>query len=160
MKYRAAVITISDSCYKREKNDESGPALRTALEEAGFEIAASEVVPDDRSIISSILQKYAILPEVDLIFTTGGTGFSPRDVTPEATRDVIERPASGIAEYLRLSGAAQTPFSWLSRGEAGIASGKLIVNLPGSPKAIKPSIEALRDLLLHALELLLGRSPH
>jgi len=159
-KYRAVVITVSDSCYRKEKEDRSGPALAEALQAAGIEVSHAEIVPDERSTIVVVLQKYLTAPSIQLIVTTGGTGFGPRDVTPEATRAVIEKPAPGIAEFLRQTGAAQTPLTWLSRGEAGIANNRLIINLPGSPKAMQPSIETLRPLLFHALDLLNGGKPH
>jgi molybdopterin adenylyltransferase len=160
MKYKAAVITISDSCYRQEREDVSGAALARALESAGLEVLAQEIVPDDRDTIAIVLQRYVTLPALHLILTTGGTGFGPRDVTPEATREVIERPAPGIAELLRQAGLAQTQLSWLSRGVAGIAKDKLIINLPGSPKAMEPSVETLKPILFHALELLNGEKPH
>lgn len=160
MKYAAAVITISDSCYNGENEDRSGPALAEALKNAGIDVHRTEIIPDDHSTIVSVLQKYIQSDVIHLIVTTGGTGFSPRDVTPEATREVIERPASGISELLRREGAAQTPLSWLSRGEAGIAGNKLIINLPGSTKAMSHSVEVLRPLLFHALDLLHGGKPH
>ena len=160
MTYRAAVITVSDSSYRGERPDLSGPALAAALQDAGLEVAFAEVVCDDSSMIIEVLQKYCSAPDIHLIVTTGGTGFAPRDVTPEATRQVIERPAPGIAELLRQAGMAQTPLSWLSRGEAGIAGGTLIINLPGSPKAMAPSVDALKPILFHALDLLNGVKPH
>ena len=160
MPYRAAVITVSDSCYRGERPDLSGQALSAALQEAGVEPSYSEIVCDEHSMIVEVLHKYCGMEDVHLIVTTGGTGFAPRDVTPEATREVIERPAPGIAELLRRSGLAQTPLTWLSRGEAGIARGKLIINLPGSPKAMAPSVEALKPILFHALDLLNGLKPH
>jgi molybdopterin adenylyltransferase len=160
MKYTAAVITISDSCYRKESEDRSGPALVAALESCGIQVEYREIVPDDRSTIVSVLQKHIQRSDIHLIVTTGGTGFSPRDVTPEATREVIERPAPGIAEILRRAGASQTPLTWLSRGEAGIAGNKLIINLPGSTKAMAHSVEVLRPLLFHALDLLNGAKPH
>jgi molybdenum cofactor synthesis domain-containing protein len=160
MKYKAVVITVSDGCYRREREDLSGPALASALENVGLEIAGREVVPDDRNTISLVLQKYVSQPDIHLIVTTGGTGFGPRDVTPEATHDVIEKSAPGISELLRQAGVAQTPLTWLSRGIAGIAADKLIINLPGSPKAMQPSIETLRPILKHALDLLNGVKPH
>jgi molybdopterin adenylyltransferase len=160
MKYAAAVITVSDSCYRRKTEDRSGPALVEALQSCGIHVEFTEIVPDDHSTIVSVLQKCIGMASVHLIVTTGGTGFSPRDVTPEASREVIERPAPGIAEILRQAGAAQTPLSWLSRGEAGIAGNKLLVNLPGSTKAMSHSVEVLRPLLFHALDLLNGAKPH
>ena len=160
MKYRAVVITVSDTCSRGEKEDRSGPALAEALELAGMEIHARDLVPDDHSTIKSVLQKYLKDESAHLIVTTGGTGFGPRDVTPEATRELIEKPAPGIAELLRQAGASQTPLTWLSRGEAGIARGKLIINLPGSTKAMTHSIEALKLILFHALDLINGVQPH
>ena len=158
--YQAAVITISDGCYRKEKEDHSGPALVKALQGAGIDVSFVELVPDEHSTIQIVLQKYLTIPSIRLIVTTGGTGFGPRDVTPEATRSVIEKPAAGIAELLRQAGAAQTPLTWLSRGEAGIANNKLIINLPGNPKAMQHSIEILRPVLFHALDLLAGKKPH
>jgi molybdopterin adenylyltransferase len=160
MKYTAAVITVSDSCYRKENEDRSGPALVAALESCGIPVQYREIVPDDRSTIVSVLQKHIQMSDIHLIVTTGGTGFSPRDVTPEATREVIKRPAPGIAEILRQAGASQTPLSWLSRGEAGIAGNKLLINLPGSTKAMAHSVEVLKPLLFHALDLLNGAKPH
>jgi molybdopterin adenylyltransferase len=160
MKYAAAVITISDSCYTGEKEDHSGPALVEALKTLGLEVNLTEIVPDDHSTIVTVLQRHARSDVVHLIVTTGGTGFSPRDITPEATREVIERPAAGIAELLRQGGAAQTALSWLSRGEAGITGNKLIINLPGSTKAMAHSVDLLRPVLFHALDLLNGAKPH
>ena len=160
MKYRAGIITVSDSAFKGEREDRSGPALAAALTEAGFDVAQSALVPDDQPAIVSIIREMIGRSDIHLILTTGGTGCGPRDVTPEATREIIERPAPGIAEFLRQAGAAQTPLTWLSRGEAGVAAGKLIINLPGSPKAMAHSIQILKTLLEHALDLLNGKHPH
>lgn len=158
--YSAVIITCSDRCFSGEAEDKSGPALATALRNIGIGVAATEIVPDERISISTLLQKYVLRTDVHLILTTGGTGYAARDVTPEATRDVIERHATGIAELLRERGAEQTPLSWLSRGEAGIAGSTLIINLPGNPKAMQHSIEVLKPILFHALDLLNGRTPH
>jgi molybdopterin adenylyltransferase len=158
--YFAVIITVSDRCFSGEREDQSGPALAAALRSIGIEVADKEIVPDERSTISTVLQKYVLRTDVQLILTTGGTGFAVRDVTPEATRDVIERHATGIAELLRERGAEQTPLSWLSRGEAGIAGTVLIINLPGNPKAMQHSIEVLQPILFHALDLLNDRKPH
>jgi molybdopterin adenylyltransferase len=160
MKFQAAVITISDGCYHQKREDLSGPALAAALQNIGIEVIAKDLVPDEQDAIVSILQKYTLQSPVHLIMTTGGTGFGPRDVTPEATRKMIDRPAPGIAELLRQAGAAQTPLTWLSRGEAGIAGNKLIINLPGSTKAMAHSVEAIKTILFHALALLNGEKPH
>jgi molybdopterin adenylyltransferase len=160
MKYKAAVVTVSDSCFYQQREDLSGAALAKALESAGLEVTAREIVPDDLDTIAIVLQRYVAQHMLHLILTTGGTGFGPRDVTPEATREVIEKPAPGVAELLRQSGLAQTQLSWLSRGVAGIAKDKLIINLPGNPKAMESSIEALKPILFHALDLLNGGKPH
>jgi molybdenum cofactor synthesis domain-containing protein len=160
VEYRAAIITISDSCARGEAEDKSGPALSDAIRNLGIEPASSIIIPDDYNTIKNVLQQYAADSSIHLIMTTGGTGFGPRDVTPEATRSVIERSAPGISELLRRAGADQTPLTWLSRGESGIAGGKLIINLPGSPKAMAHSIETLRPILIHALDLLNGKKPH
>jgi len=160
VKYRVVVITVSDSCYRGEKPDKSGPALVEALQKAGLELAGTGLVADDRVAIGDVLRKWIGQDGVHLIMTTGGTGFGPRDVTPEATRDLIDRPAPGIAELLRQVGATQTPLTWLSRGESGIAGNKLIINLPGSPKAMDHSVQTLLPVLFHALDLLNGSKPH
>ena len=160
MTYAAAVITVSDSCYRKQSEDRSGPALVEALRACGIQVDFTEIVPDEHSTIVFVLRKCIQRTDLHLIVTTGGTGFSPRDVTPEATREVIVRPAPGIAEILRQAGAAQTPLSWLSRGEAGIAGNKLLINLPGSTKAMAHSVEVLKPLLFHALDLLNGAKPH
>jgi molybdopterin adenylyltransferase len=160
MKFQAAVITVSDGCYHQHREDLSGPALAAALENIGIEVLAKDLVPDEQDAIVSVLQKYTLQSPVHLIMTTGGTGFGPRDVTPEATRKMIDRPAPGIAELLRQAGAAQTPLTWLSRGEAGIVGNKLIINLPGSTKAMAHSVEAIKVILFHALALLNGEKPH
>jgi molybdopterin adenylyltransferase len=160
VKYRAVVITVSTGCSLGQKQDLSGPSLKRALLEAGIEVAVEETVPDDRTALADTIRKYCLDRSLHLIMTTGGTGFSPGDVTPEATRDVIEKPAPGIAELLRRAGAEQTPLSWLSRGEAGIAGDKLIINLPGTPRAMSFSIEVLKPILFHALDLLNGGKPH
>jgi molybdopterin adenylyltransferase len=160
MKYNTVVITVSDSCFRGEREDLSGPELSSALTAIGFEVSSKEIVPDDLNTITSVLRKYVSFPQVHLIVTTGGTGFSMRDVTPEATRQVIDRPADGLAEFVRFSGASQTEFSWLSRGEAGIAGSTLILNLPGSQKAMHLIVDALKNLLFHALNLLNGQESH
>lgn len=159
-RYGAVVITVSDSSFRGEREDRSGPELAKALEGIGLQVLNYEVVSDDYGMIVGALRKYVSNDDVHLICTTGGTGLTARDVTPEATQEVIERNVPGIPELLRISGAEQTRMSWLSRGIAGVAGGKLIINLPGSPKAMPHSVLNLQSILIHALNLLNGKTSH
>jgi molybdopterin adenylyltransferase len=156
---RTAVLTISTSVSRREAEDVSGPRLAAAAEEAGCEVVAMEVVPDDLALIEDRLHQY-VDDGCDLIFTTGGTGLTPDDVTPEATRAVIERDAPGFAEALRAEGARHTPHGILTRGVSGIAGRTLIVNFPGSPKAIDQGFGVLAPTLGHVVQTLRGDSSH
>jgi molybdopterin adenylyltransferase len=155
---RAVVITVSDRCAAGEQEDHSGPLLSELLLDAGAEIVAEDIVPDGLEPLSGKLHSYAARKDVDLIVTTGGTGFSPRDVTPEATRAVIERDAPGLGEAMRLETLKQTPMAMISRGVCGIRSGTLIVNLPGSPKGVRENFAVIRPVLSHAIALLKGKS--
>src|SRR6267378_4797318 len=155
-----AVLTISDSASRGEREDRSGPAVVAELEKLGCRIAVTEILPDDRDLISAKLREYADRGDVNLILTTGGTGFSPRDNTPEATRAVIEREAPGLAEAMRMETLKQTPMAMISRGMCGIRSGALIVNLPGSPKGVRESFAIIKPVLGHAIALLSGRTRH
>jgi molybdenum cofactor synthesis domain-containing protein len=154
----AVAITVSDRCSRGEQEDVSGPVLVEILSEAGASVLAIEIVSDDIEPLAQKLRDYADRPDVNLVVTTGGTGFSPRDNTPEATRSVIEKEAPGLAEAMRLEGTRKTPLSILSRGVCGIRSGTLIINLPGSPKGVRESFDVVRPVLGHAIALLSGAS--
>ncbi|CAN5179986.1 MogA/MoaB family molybdenum cofactor biosynthesis protein [soil metagenome] len=154
---RAAVITVSTKGSRGERADESGPALREGLAAAGIEVVHHTIVPDHITRITEALTA-AIDAGANLVLTSGGTGLSPNDLTPEATRQVIDREAPGIAEALRARSVEITPHGMLSRGIAGSLGNALVVNLPGSPKAARESLEVLLPVLPHAVELLAGES--
>jgi molybdopterin adenylyltransferase len=153
-----AVITVSDSCSRGEREDRSGPAVADFLRKMNFAIEAREIVPDDRIKIQNLLVKLA--REVRFIITTGGTGIAARDVTPEATIAVCDRLLPGIAERMRSEGSKKTPFAALSRAVCGLRGQTLILNLPGSPTAAIESLEAVVELIPHAIELLSGKTEH
>jgi molybdopterin adenylyltransferase len=156
MQIRAAIVTVSDKGYAGEREDVSGPLLADLLREIGAEVAIQAVVPDEPELIREALIRLVDDEGVDLILTTGGTGFTPRDRTPEATREAVEREAPGLAEALRLEGYRRTPLAVLSRGIAGLRGRTLIVNLPGSPRAVREGMEVLAPLLPHAIQMARG----
>jgi len=148
-----AVLTLSDKGSRGEREDLSGPAVAEALKGVG-EVKYYDVLPDERQMIRERILEY--VGKVDVVLTTGGTGLSPRDVTPEATRDIIEREVPGIAEAMRMEGLKKTKRAMLSRAVAGVKGRTLIINLPGSPKAVKENLEVIRDILCHAIEKIKG----
>jgi len=154
----AAVLTVSDSCASGGRADQSGPAIANFLKGHSFNVVAAEVVPDDQAAIQkSIL---ALAGRAGVVVTTGGTGVAPRDVTPEATRAVCDRLIEGIPERMRSEGSKKTSFAALSRGLCGICGTSLVLNLPGSPRGAVESLEAVIDLLPHALQLVNGNTAH
>jgi len=154
--YAAAVITISDKGYRGERVDTSGPNLCNILKEKGYDVVYSSILPDDKEMIQAELCKCADELGIALVLTTGGTGFSPRDITPEAAMAVIERPTPGIPEAMRAESMRITPKGCLSRSVAGIRGRSLIITLPGSKKASQENILAVIDPVEHGLEMLLG----
>src|SRR6185369_16415604 len=152
-KVRAVVITASDACSRGEREDTSGAALVQLLTDAGAEIVKSRILSDDLDELVQALKACAEREDVNLIVTTGGTGLGPRDNTPEATRQVIEREAPGVAEAIRAESLKVTPMAMISRGVCGVRSGTLIINLPGSPKAVREGFAVIAPVLPHAIDL-------
>ncbi|MDQ4123954.1 MAG: MogA/MoaB family molybdenum cofactor biosynthesis protein [Acidobacteriota bacterium] len=160
IKIQAVAITVSDSCSRGEAEDVSGAVLVECLREIGAEIAEQKIVSDDFEPLIEVLKTQSERKEVNLIITTGGTGFAHRDTTPEATRAVIEREAPGLAEAMRLESLRKTPTAMLSRAVCGIRGNCLIVNLPGSPKAVRECFDVIKPVLPHAVALLAGQTEH
>ncbi|HUO33050.1 MAG TPA: MogA/MoaB family molybdenum cofactor biosynthesis protein [Bryobacteraceae bacterium] len=156
----AAVLTISDSVHAGKRRDASGPAVRERLEQLGWRVSVAEVIADDAAQIRDRLAALADAHIVSAIFTTGGTGVAPRDVTPEATRAVLDKEIPGFSELMRGRGARATPMAALSRAVAGTRGEVLIVNLPGSPRGAVESLDAIVELVPHVLDLLRGHTEH
>lgn len=155
-----AILTVSDSVVSGRRTDASGPALRESCEKLGWSVLTQEVLEDDEKAIASRLKNWADKAVASLILTTGGTGVAARDVTPEATRSILDREIPGMAELMRAKGAEQTSFSFLSRAIAGTRNRSLIVNLPGSPRGALLSLNAIKDLVPHVIDLLAGNTEH
>ncbi|MGH9402937.1 MAG: MogA/MoaB family molybdenum cofactor biosynthesis protein [Terriglobia bacterium] len=157
---RVKILVTSDASSRGERPDASGPALRAVFEAHNWQVAACQVLPDDLATIRTQLIVWAAANDCDAIVTSGGTGLGPRDVTPEATRAVIEKEVPGLSELMRAEGMKKTRRAALSRGVAGICKGKLIVNLPGSPRGACESLESIIDVLPHAIDICQGRTEH
>ena len=156
MPLKAAVLTASDRSFRGEREDQSGPILKELLQALPAQVIAYEIVPDDKRLIAETLRQWADTLECDLILTSGGTGLAPRDQTPEATREVIETEVPGIVYAICDESLKKTPMAMLSRAIAGVRGRTLIINLPGSPKAVREAFEVLKPVLPHAADLLRG----
>ena len=155
---RVAIITSSDTGYRGEREDLSGPAVKEIVEAAGYRVVSMDILPDEREVLATRMAELADKNLAELILTTGGTGFSPRDVMPEATEDIVERRVPGIPEAMRAYSMTITKRAMLSRAAAGIRKQTLIINLPGSPKAVKESLSYIIDALGHGIEILTGEA--
>jgi molybdenum cofactor synthesis domain-containing protein len=157
---RVGILTVSDLGSRGEREDTAGRTLGERIEAMGWVVECYEIVPDERGVISEKLREWADDARLDFILTTGGTGFADRDVTPEATLEVLDKQAPGIPEAMRAAGSKKTPMAILSRGVAGIRGCTLILNLPGSMKGAVESLEAVREALPHAIDVIQGRPGH
>lgn len=153
---KVAVLTVSDSCSSGKRDDISGQTIRDMLPQDKFQICCKEIVPDDHEKIVVELTHFSDRKDIDVVLTNGGTGLGPRDVTPEATASICERTVPGLGEILRVEGFRNTSNAVLSRGFAGIRKDTLIINLPGSPKAVRECLDIILDILPHAVEMMLG----
>jgi len=156
--FRAAVLTVSDSCARGERNDLSGPAVARSLQEHHFSVVETRIVADDHAAIQKAIVDLA--RKARLVVTTGGTGIAARDVTPEATRAVCGRMLDGVSERMRREGEKKTPFAVLSRGLCGVCGTSVVLNLPGSPSGAVESLQVVIDVMPHAIQLLAGRTEH
>jgi molybdopterin adenylyltransferase len=157
---QAKILVLSDSTASGQRQDEAGAAVKGLLQLRGWEVAAPDVLPDDADRISERLREWTYSPECDVVFTVGGTGLGPRDVTPEATRAIIEKEIPGLAELMRADGLKKNRRAALSRAVCGLRNGRLIINLPGSTRGASESLEAIVDLLPHAVDIAQGRTGH
>jgi len=153
---RVAILTVSDSCSEGQRDDISGQAIIAVLDKEKFEVCDKKIVADDKKAIEEELKNFCDNMGVDVVLTTGGTGLGPLDVTPEATISVCEKTVPGLGELMRLKGLEKTPYAVLSRAAAGIRKNTLVINLPGSPKAVRECLEMILDVLGHAVEMMLG----
>ena len=153
---KIAILTVSDSCAQGQREDISGQEIKTMLDEDRFEIFERKIVADNREAIANELKYFSDKAGINVVLTTGGTGLGPRDVTPEATASVCERIVPGLSEIIRIRGWKKTESAVLSRGIAGIRNKTLIINLPGSPKGVRESLEIILDVLPHAVQMMLG----
>ncbi len=153
---KTAILTVSDTCSQGNRRDVSGQTIAEMLTKDKFEICERKIVPDDLEAIADELRRFSDEAGVDVVLTTGGTGLGPRDVTPEATASVCQRMVPGLGEIMRAEGLKKTPNAILSRGTAGVCGKTLIINLPGSPKAVTESLEIILDVLPHAVKMMLG----
>lgn len=157
---RAVVLTVSDACSRGEREDTSGLTLKDLLTAHGAHIVETKILSDDLDPLVQVLIDLADCDDINLIITTGGTGLGPRDNTPEATKQVIEREVPGVAEAIRAESLKATPMAMISRGVCGVRSGTLIINLPGSPKAVRETFAVIAPVLAHSVDLLAGRTAH
>lgn len=157
---RAKILVLSDRAAEGQREDRSGVAVRDVLESHSWQVVAFNVLPDDEERIRNRLKDWTEPDDCDAVFTTGGTGLGPRDVTPEATRSVITKEIPGLAEFMRAQGAKSTPLAALSRAVVGARKGKLIVNLPGNPRGAQESLESIIKILPHAIDQVQGRTEH
>ncbi len=158
--FRAAVVTVSDSVAGGAREDLSGPAVARLLQEAGWVIQSTEVLPDEFSLLRERLEALASFKDLDAVFTTGGTGIGPRDRTPEATTSVMERSLPGLAEMMRREGLKKTPLAALSRAVVGVKGKTLLINLPGAPDGARDSLAAILGILAHAVQVVRGEAAH
>jgi len=154
--FNAGIITISDGVWRGERSDDSGKAIRESLSGVECRVVKYEVIPDEVKTISSKLAEWADEGTIDVILTTGGTGLAPRDVTPEATLAIVDKVVPGLAEVMRIQTFAKTPFAMLSRAAAGVRGKCLIINLPGSPKAVRECLEVILPAIPHAVQIIKG----